>query len=320
MWGGGGWGAFTLSLAGRRQSGRSELYNSIPMVKEQREAARKGQEKAALARKEQEAAVAAVATGAPIPKAGGGGAGGGGAGAGTGGGATIALVQIKGVSTTGAKQKTSKGKKHGAAATGSSSSGGGGGGGTAGGSGRSKRRGKRRKRGVPIGRAEAVELLRRTVIDFRAAQVGAASGGSAAVSVSVGVDGGGGGGVENERKGGSAAGDASLLLSGGERTGDARTIAAQEFAEIARRCLGSGLPEIALEVNGAEYISMYEVCIYYRLLALIRRAGMGFVLERAEVGKVRGGGGAGIVVSWRSWQALCYVYRGIVRTIRLYTR
>lgn len=303
-----------LILAGRPRSGRSELYNSIPMVREQREAARKGQERAALLKKEQEAVLSATKTNTATAAAAAAVGGGAAAGTGTGGGgATIALVQIKGASATG-RQKMSKDNKHGASADGgasgsgaagvrrvreksvatkkkkNSTSGGSGGAGgverqagSRGGDGTSsgvtggksssaaKRRRKRRKRGVPIGRAEAVELLRRTVTNFRAAQVG---GSSAAGSV-----GGGGGGVEGGGEGGSTGGDVLLSLSpGGEREGDAGTIAAQEFAEIARRCLGSDLPEIALEVRGGgEDRSIYIFC-FWRLFSAGRGLGGGGLL------------------------------------------
>lgn len=91
---------------------------------------------------------------------------------------------------------------------------------------RERRSRKRRKQGKPLSRPEAVKLLCEAVTRFRAAQV-------------------------------SSSGDCETtgVAEGGEANGatekDAGTIAAEEFAELARRCLGSGLPEIALEVRSS---------------------------------------------------------------------
>lgn len=110
-----------------------------------------------------------------------------------------------------------------------------------------RRRRVKSKPAVPVARAEAVELLRQAVTRFRAAQISS----PASVSPSSALAGGGGGG------GGASEGHAVLANAGGDSRIDKEaaaekdpgTVAAEEFAEIAWRCLGSGLPEIALEVG-----------------------------------------------------------------------
>lgn len=113
-----------------------------------------------------------------------------------------------------------------------------------------KRPKKRRRGGQVLSRGEAMELLRQTVTRFRAAQVSSSSSFSSPSSH---------GSTRNEIASGdrSDAGTANgtpaeveaATADPGERKKDAATIAAEEFAEVARRCLGSGLPEIALEVR-----------------------------------------------------------------------
>lgn len=105
-----------------------------------------------------------------------------------------------------------------------------------------KKRRRRRAKGkppVPVGRSEAVELLRQAVARFRGAQI------------SWSTASGGVGGTE----GAAAAGEK-----------DPGTVAAEEFAEIARRCLGSGFPEIALEVCGCEVLCVLTMRLLSRLL------------------------------------------------------
>lgn len=118
---------------------------------------------------------------------------------------------------------------------------------------RNKKNRSRRRRGkprpaAPVARAEAVELLRQAVTRFRAAQISSSSLVSpSSASVHGGGDGSGGGASEGHAAaasagGGSGTNEAALVEK------DPGTVAAEEFAEIAWRCLGSGLPEIALEV------------------------------------------------------------------------
>lgn len=92
---------------------------------------------------------------------------------------------------------------------------------------------RRKKPVLPLGRAEAVESIHRAVTHFRASQISDSKPGS-------GPPDRGDSGVE----------------PGGKDVG---TVAAEEFAEIARRCLGSGLPEIALEVRGSSTTTPHTV-------------------------------------------------------------
>lgn len=102
---------------------------------------------------------------------------------------------------------------------------------------RERRSRKRRKQGKPLSRPEAVKLLCEAVTRFRAAQVSSSHF--------------------------PAPGETNGVAEGGEANGetekDAGTIAAEEFAELARRCLGSGFPEIALEVRSSG-------CFFWRAL------------------------------------------------------
>ncbi|CAM9263068.1 unnamed protein product, partial [Laminaria digitata] len=94
-----------------------------------------------------------------------------------------------------------------------------------------KRGRNKRKRLDPVGRADAVRLLGQTVTKFRTAQVSSSSSSSPSS-----FEGGASSGPrpkEDER----------------EQEKDAGTSAAEEFAELAARCLGSALPEIALEAH-----------------------------------------------------------------------
>lgn len=262
-------------LKGRRRIGRSELYSTIPMIREQREASRRGQERAALARKQQEqqqqhhqqrrrqeaTLSASVMT--------------------TGGASTtrsdsvvvddprdillhprtpgqpvaaqsdsqsqshpqprpprdsdtnVVAVELNDVSRgvfvqrgggqeVLAKTEAARGspeedsKRIDGKATRRR---------------RERRNRKRRKQGKPLSRPEAVKLLCEAVTRYRAAQVSSSSC--------------------------PADCDTTGVAEGGEATGatekDAGTLAAEEFAELARRCLGSGLPEIALEVRSSVF-------------------------------------------------------------------
>lgn len=97
---------------------------------------------------------------------------------------------------------------------------------------RKRRRRRKPTPAVPVGRAEAVQLLRDAVTRFRASQISDEGGNS-----------------ETPTSDASSSADGESV----HVDKDPRTVAVVEFAEIAHRCLGSGFPEIALEVGVGYY-------------------------------------------------------------------